>query len=359
MQRTSFDGTATTVTRYTAGAVLDGAGTVIQRSVGLPGGATRTDTGGTIAWFYPNLHGDAILQADDTGARVGVRSMFDPFGQPIDPATGNIGTTAADDAVLDTTPGDADLAFVGGHGKLYEHGGTIATIEMGARQYVAALGRFLEVDPVEGGVSNSYDYPADPINQLDLSGARACNISQANCDGLRPGVVVPSPRTGASDYVNWRPAGTPITLKPTIRQAEQPGSRDNSGFGGLSQVPLRPTPAGPAPYNVYPDAFPGANLEIAAGYCMLVCGEVAVEFAEYPHVTLYTGVGPIGGGSIHVGPSWGGATGMNAGGGCEGTLGPIGLYGDGAVYNDAAASYGFGYSTGGKFGCSIGIGYTF
>jgi RHS repeat-associated protein len=124
-------------------------------------------SGSTQTWSYPNIHGDDIVTANQSGTRSAL-SAYDPFGQPIDPVTGNIGTLTADDAVPDTRPGNSDFGWVGSNGKQYEHEGDVAT--MGAWLYAPALGRFLTVDPVPGGNVNDYNYPNDPINGFDLTG---------------------------------------------------------------------------------------------------------------------------------------------------------------------------------------------
>ncbi|MFM9876579.1 MAG: PA14 domain-containing protein, partial [Rhodoglobus sp.] len=126
---TDAPGTANDSTlRYTfAGgalfAVLNGTNQLIQRELSLPGGVSLSiPAAGGQVWAYPNLHGDIILTTDAAGLRQGVRSSYDPFGQPIAP-NGDIGTPAADDSIPDTSPGDADYGYVGGHDKLYEHQG--------------------------------------------------------------------------------------------------------------------------------------------------------------------------------------------------------------------------------------------
>lgn len=151
--------------------ILNGTGALIAQSIALPGGVTaQIPVTGAQVWSYPNLHGDVTVTTDGAGSRTGNLYLYDPFGNPIDPSTNRIGTTPADNSVPDTLPGSADNGWVGANQKLYEHLGDIATIEMGARQYLPALGRFLEVDPVAGGNANDYVYPSDPLTMFDLTG---------------------------------------------------------------------------------------------------------------------------------------------------------------------------------------------
>lgn len=150
----------------TADLVLDGTKKLLSRSISLPGGVLLTIAGDVRTHDHPTVRGDLTLTTDAAGNQVGDLRRYTPFGEPVK-ADGTVDT----DNVPDNQPGQMDNGWLGQHQRPYEHAGALSLVQMGSRPYSPLLGRFLSVDPVDGGSANDYDYVnGDPINDTDLDG---------------------------------------------------------------------------------------------------------------------------------------------------------------------------------------------
>ncbi len=160
MSKTTTGGPDAGTIRYGLnGVMIDAEGKPRNQVQGLPGGVVliRSFAGGSTTWEFSGIDGDRFFTTDDAGVQQGAVQVYDPFGQLLtDPAP-----------TQSTVP---NLAWQGNSGNETQ---ALATtyVMMGARVYIPALGRFVQLDPKVGGGANGYDYAnQDPVNISDPSG---------------------------------------------------------------------------------------------------------------------------------------------------------------------------------------------
>ncbi|MGI8686072.1 MAG: PA14 domain-containing protein [Acidimicrobiales bacterium] len=173
-------------------------GGAVTTYVAGPAGMVAVDVAGAATYPVVSGHGDMVGTTDLTGAFTALPTA-DEFGRGAVP-TGRLG-------------------WLGAHER-FSTGASLGLVRMGVRLYDPGVGRFLAVDPVEGGScspQNAYDYAnSDPLNSIDLGGLfpMSANCVQCrNCLALW-GAAIESCRQTYSRFIGAKNA-LPVCLAAT------------------------------------------------------------------------------------------------------------------------------------------------
>ncbi|MFF8974309.1 DNRLRE domain-containing protein [Streptomyces sp. NPDC014995] len=174
--------------------------------------ATTGAASGTVLQLA-NIHGDITTQIPLVDATTPVVNNYDEYGNLL--------------------PGSDPVRYgwLGGQQRSTETPSRVTL--MGVRLYDPRAGRFLSVDSVYGGNENSYVYPADPVNQLDLTG-RATK---------KPASLNAKEKKALDDKANGRPYDRKAynSAKKKLVQAEKyagsrNGQKNRSGADSLKRI---------------------------------------------------------------------------------------------------------------------------